>query len=64
MDLTDLAWRRMQAAGVVERMTRMLQRYENDDVDADGMRDVWQHVEWAAGESWPALRQQLINIVT
>ena len=34
------------------------------EVDAERMRDVWQHVEWAAGESWPTLRQQLINIVT
>lgn len=67
-DVNDLTWRRMQAAGVVERMTRVQQRYEEGghpyDVDVEGMQDVWQHVEWVAGESWPALRQQLINIVT
>lgn len=68
----DLAWRRMHAAGVIERMTRVLQRYDSeyddgdevDVVDAEGMQDVWQHVGWAAGQSWPTLRQQLMNIVT
>lgn len=64
-DLNDPALRRLQALTVVEWMSRMQRHYEDADEDFDlteHLQEVWQHVIWSVGDSWPVLRQQLVDL--
>ena len=65
-DLDDPARRRLQAYTVLNWMPRVQRYYDDaeDDFDvAEHIQGVWQHVVWAVGESWPTLRNQLIELV-